>query len=214
MGYKLKKYIESFKCLKCKYFYYYLILCLSIILIFSDKVWKWLSNNTDQFQAIGAIANVFLVGLIYFWSKKDKRKDNIDEQKLKWFLENLLPDFKKEFNNILNVAKNEIKNNLVKLDNTSKQSQKIKRMKTAQEKINKVIVDASYKEIEAINKFYYYDSDLTKLLRDEIESFYDELINLVSNIENIDAFPDILHSISEHKNVTMKIIFTSIIDKK
>lgn len=211
---KLEKHIKDFKCLKCKYFYYYLILCVSGILILCDKAWNWLSNNTDQFQAIGAIANVFLVGLVYFWSKNDKKKDNVDEQKLKWFLENLLPDFKKELNNILDVLKNEIKNNISRLNINTKPSKKRKKLADIKERIYKVIVDVSYKEMEAINKFYYYDSDLTKSLKEEIDSFYDDFINKVSVIENIDSFTDIFKSISDHKNSIMKIIFTNIIDKK
>lgn len=75
------------------WFFCIMVLFIFVLFMFHYNVF---SKYSDELQAIGAISNVLLVVIIFFWTKKDTDKERQKQQEIKWFMEFLWPGINRE----------------------------------------------------------------------------------------------------------------------
>ena len=198
---------------------YYIPVILIILLILLISLWKWFTDNSDALQGLGALANILIVILLFLLGRKDKNKEYRDNQKLRWFMDFILPDFSNSLNYELQFLSNNIDRIICNFGNISVQKNVkrrgvSKRRTDSKQRVMQNLIDLlaeiQHNELSIIDKINHYDSVTCEELRDKCDTFYDDLANLVPNMDEFDA-NDFKDRIAKHKNEIYEILYLKII---
>ena len=185
----------------------------------ASLVWKWVTANSDALQGLGAVANILIVILLFLLGRKDKNKEYRDNQKLRWFMDFILPDFSNSLNYELQFLSNNIDRIICNFGNISVQKNvkrrgASKRRTDSKQRVVQNLIDLlagiQHNELSIIDKINHYDSVTCEELRDKCDAFYDDLANLVPNMDEFDA-NDFKDRIAKHKNEIYEILYLKII---
>lgn len=203
----MERIVSKWKCIRCRCFFI-VVLFLFGLLMFYYSVF---TNYSAELQAIGAISNIFLVVIIYLWTKKDTDKELQKQQEIKWFIEFLWPGINKEFDENLHNLSNKISEEYNKI---LKEDSKI----DYRQKIIDFITSSQHIEMRALNRMKIFDSNTEKLLINLSESFYDSMVLRVSelNVNSLDKeMRDVfLDKIDDHRIDIYRVVFENVFRKK